>query len=173
MTGSNHVFTGTATASDPRFLDSQISLDLDLLPRHKLSPSICRKQNTRLVVPMATNGEESKELWRHSSPHTTQIHDFIKTVNKEHLLSLDSYNDLWEWSIAEPAKFWEQVWKYTAIVAHQPYSRVSISLIVMMTLVSLHEAGFGGGANQTPGLEFRAASLSTTQILRRKQAELC
>ncbi|PYI29611.1 acetoacetate-CoA ligase [Aspergillus indologenus CBS 114.80] len=72
---------------------------------------------------MATNGDDSKELWRHSSPHTTQIHDFIKTVNREHVLSLESYNDLWEWSIAEPAKFWEQVWNYTAIVAHQPYSR--------------------------------------------------
>ncbi|RAL10447.1 acetoacetate--CoA ligase family protein [Aspergillus homomorphus CBS 101889] len=72
---------------------------------------------------MATNGVGSKELWRHSSPQTTQIYDFIKTVNKKHALSIESYNDLWEWSIAEPAKFWEDVWHYTSIVAHKPYER--------------------------------------------------
>jgi acetoacetyl-CoA synthetase len=76
---------------------------------------------------MSSNGcsAGSQELWRHSSPQDTQIHAFMKKLTKEYGLSLNNYNDLWNWSVSETAKFWEQLWHYTAIKAHRPYDRVS------------------------------------------------
>lgn len=70
---------------------------------------------------------EAKELWRPSSPETTQIYDFMTKVNKKHGLSLNDYNALWKWSVSEPAKFWEEIWHYTSIKAHEPYKQVSSS----------------------------------------------
>ena len=68
---------------------------------------------------------ESKELWRHSSPHTTQIYDFMKKSGQKHGVSFDSYHDLWRWSVSEPAQFWEDIWHYTTVKAHKPYDKVS------------------------------------------------
>ncbi|KAL2005472.1 hypothetical protein VTN00DRAFT_2683 [Thermoascus crustaceus] len=65
-----------------------------------------------------------KELWRPSSPHATQIHDFKTIVSKKHGIPLNDYNDLWQWSVSEPAKFWEEIWHYTGIKAHKPYTKV-------------------------------------------------
>ncbi|KAJ5832140.1 AMP-dependent synthetase/ligase [Penicillium riverlandense] len=72
-----------------------------------------------------------KELWRPSAPETTQIYDFMTRVNKKHGLSLAHYNDLWTWSVSEPAKFWEEIWHYTSIKAHAPYQQVLESDEVM------------------------------------------
>ncbi|GKZ28661.1 hypothetical protein AbraIFM66950_011097 [Aspergillus brasiliensis] len=66
----------------------------------------------------------SKELWRHSSPRSTQIYDFIQSANAKHGLSMCTYNDLWQWSVSDPAKFWEDVWEFTSIQAHKSYDRV-------------------------------------------------
>ncbi|KAJ5728991.1 uncharacterized protein N7483_003499 [Penicillium malachiteum] len=67
---------------------------------------------------------ETKELWRPSFPEKTQIYDFMTKVNEKHALSLKDYHALWKWSISEPAKFWEDIWHYTAIQAHKPYDEV-------------------------------------------------
>lgn len=69
---------------------------------------------------------ETKELWRPSSPEKTQIYDFLTLMNKKHTLGLKDYNALWQWSISEPAKFWEEIWHYTGIKAHRSYDEVSI-----------------------------------------------
>ena len=66
----------------------------------------------------------TEELWRHSSPQTTAIYDFMTKASKKHGVSFSSYHDLWHWSVSEPAKFWEDVWHYTAVKAHQPYETV-------------------------------------------------
>lgn len=68
---------------------------------------------------------EAKELWRPSSPEKTQIYDFMTKVNKKHGLSMNDYDSLWKWSVSEPAKFWEEIWHYTNIIAHEPYTQVS------------------------------------------------
>ncbi|EAW07658.1 acetoacetate--CoA ligase family protein [Aspergillus clavatus NRRL 1] len=67
---------------------------------------------------------EVKELWRHSDPQSTQIYDFMQRLNQKYNLSFRSYNDLWQWSVSQPAKFWEEIWYYTNIKAHQPYQQV-------------------------------------------------
>lgn len=68
---------------------------------------------------------EVKELWRPSSPESTLIYDFMTKVNKKYDLTLNGYNDLWNWSVSEPAQFWEEIWHYTKINAHEPYQQVS------------------------------------------------
>ncbi|KAJ5902033.1 hypothetical protein N7495_002561 [Penicillium taxi] len=70
---------------------------------------------------------EAKELWRPSSPETTQIYDFMNKLNKNYSLSLNDYHELWQWSVSQPTQFWEEIWHYTSIKAHQPYQQVSIT----------------------------------------------
>ncbi|KAL2828465.1 acetoacetyl-CoA synthase [Aspergillus cavernicola] len=65
-----------------------------------------------------------QELWRHSAPDSTQIYQFMRKTAEKHGLTLDNYDDLWQWSVSEPAKFWEDIWLYTAINAHKSYSHV-------------------------------------------------
>lgn len=88
----------------------------------------------------STNGEDSspaKELWRPSSPEKTKIYEFKELVSKKHNIPLKDYNDLWQWSVTEPAKFWEEIWHYTAIKAHQPYTKVSCSTAQDLLLLLL------------------------------------
>ncbi|OXV09785.1 hypothetical protein Egran_02453 [Elaphomyces granulatus] len=66
----------------------------------------------------------SKQLWQPSSPEKTQIHHFKSVVNRKHGISISSYHDLWNWSVSEPAQFWEEIWHYTSIKAHKPYVQV-------------------------------------------------
>lgn len=68
---------------------------------------------------------EARELWRPSSLETTQIYDFMTRVNKKHGQSFNDYNALWKWSVSDPAMFWEEIWHYTSIKAHEPYQQVS------------------------------------------------
>ncbi|KAL4917569.1 hypothetical protein BDW62DRAFT_211087 [Aspergillus aurantiobrunneus] len=66
----------------------------------------------------------AQELWRHSAPETTQIHQFMRRTAEKHGITLESYNDFWQWSISEPAKFWEEVWLYTAVNVHKSYNHI-------------------------------------------------
>lgn len=115
---------------------------------------------------MSSNGASasSKELWHHSAPHTTQIYDFMQKSNQNYGSALSSYHDLWQWSVSEPAKFWEHVWHYTAIKAHNSYSTVS---------------GPGRGAenqsvvnssNASAGARLGQTSLPQAQLFCRQQA---
>ncbi|KAL2796060.1 hypothetical protein BJX66DRAFT_324232 [Aspergillus keveii] len=74
---------------------------------------------------MSANGssESPQELWRHTAPESTQIHQFMRKTSEKHGVTLDNYDDLWKWSISEPAKFWEDIWYYTDIKAHTTYDQ--------------------------------------------------
>lgn len=79
-------------------------------------------------VANGANGSSTgaKELWRHSAPQDTQIYDFMKKANEKYGLSMNNYNDLWQWSVSEPANFWEHVWNYTCVKTHSQYDQVSL-----------------------------------------------
>lgn len=80
----------------------------------------------------STNGDDVltvKELWRPSSPEKTKIYEFKELVSKKHDVTFKDYNDLYQWSVTEPAKFWEEIWHYTEIKAHKPYTKVSSSIV--------------------------------------------
>lgn len=64
------------------------------------------------------------ELWRHPAPETSQMWDFLIKINKEQGLRMESYDDLYQWSINDIADFWAVVWKYVGIVASTPYDEV-------------------------------------------------
>ena len=51
-----------------------------------------------------------KPLWTPSSRHVTLLHDFLTATGKQ------SYDALYEWSITEPAAFWENVWHFCKVI---------------------------------------------------------
>lgn len=72
-----------------------------------------------------TNGlNYSPELWRHSNPKDTQFYAFQQHVKQKHNIAGESYEDLWQWSVDNPAAFWEEIWHYTGIKASTPYKKV-------------------------------------------------
>ncbi|THW76361.1 acetoacetate-CoA ligase [Aureobasidium pullulans] len=72
-----------------------------------------------------TNGQGlGAELWRHSSPESTQMWTFLQTVNKEKNIQLKNYDDLYNWSIDQTADFWGAVWQFTGIKASASYDEV-------------------------------------------------
>ena len=60
-----------------------------------------------------------KLVWSPSSPSSSHIEQFRQKINKAHNLSppLQSYHDLWQWSVSNLALFWEAAWDETGIVA--------------------------------------------------------
>ncbi|KAJ6180839.1 hypothetical protein N7519_011300 [Penicillium mononematosum] len=98
---------------------------------------------------------EAKKLWRPSSPETTQIYDFMIKVNKKYGLSLNDYDTLWKWSVSEPAQFWEEIWHYTKINAHNPYQHVLDSKDVLFPRPSFFQ---GSTLNFAENLLYPATS---------------
>ena len=69
---------------------------------------------------------KNKIFWEPSIPsiEKTNIFKFQNSVNQKYNLDLNSYSDLYEWSIQNSSDFWEEVWKYSNIIFSEPYSRV-------------------------------------------------
>jgi acetoacetyl-CoA synthetase len=67
------------------------------------------------------------KLWEQSVPdrEATVMYKFMVLLNRKHGLQLKTYDDLHQWSIANIAAFWEEVWHFTGVRASQPYNRVS------------------------------------------------
>lgn len=65
-----------------------------------------------------------EKLWEHPSPKNTPMWKFMQDVNKKYQLNLQSYDDLYRWSIENIGDFWGDVWESTGVVASEPYNRV-------------------------------------------------
>ena len=72
--------------------------------------------------------QPGQELWRHPDPKSTQMWDFLQSVNKQHNLSLNTYDELYQWSINQIPDFWAAAWQYVGIRASQPYQKVTIAV---------------------------------------------
>ncbi|KAI4628503.1 hypothetical protein J4E83_003053 [Alternaria metachromatica] len=59
-----------------------------------------------------------KLLWKHSSPETTPMYQFLQSVNKTHNLQLSDYSQLQKWSIENINEFWQRTWEFVG-VRHQ------------------------------------------------------
>jgi acetoacetyl-CoA synthetase len=70
--------------------------------------------------------EVRKPLWMPSKELVEQsnIVRFISLVNKKHGLEIDSYNDLYKWSVSNMKDFWEAMWEFADIKASCKYDRV-------------------------------------------------
>jgi len=68
----------------------------------------------------------SKILWRPLPEFIGQsnLRKYQEWLEIHHQLSLYDYQALWEWSVNQPAAFWETIWQYFGVIAHSPYSRV-------------------------------------------------
>ncbi|KAI8061778.1 acetoacetate-CoA ligase [Gongronella butleri] len=62
---------------------------------------------------------EPKLLWTPSHPEDTEMDHFRVFVNDKYNLDLKTYQDLYEWSVTEPALFWSTVWDRTGIVSSE------------------------------------------------------
>jgi acetoacetyl-CoA synthetase len=54
----------------------------------------------------------------------TNMTRFIEFLNRERGLSLQSYDDLYQWSISSIPEFWESVWRFTDIRHSAPFRAV-------------------------------------------------
>lgn len=52
------------------------------------------------------------------------LNQYMQWLSREKGLSFEDYHGLWKWSIGEIADFWESIWEYFDIQAHQPYESV-------------------------------------------------
>ncbi|KAF7865230.1 hypothetical protein EAF04_006207 [Stromatinia cepivora] len=64
------------------------------------------------------------ELWRHPDPTSTRMYEFKEIVNEKYNLKLESYDDLYRWSIGNIAEFWEETWWFTGIRAERGFDKV-------------------------------------------------
>ena len=68
----------------------------------------------------------SKLLWEPSEEvkKKANITRFIKFVNKKHGLKINSYDELYQWSIEKIPDFWAAMWEFVPIKASKKYNEV-------------------------------------------------
>lgn len=76
-----------------------------------------------------TNGINGKSpgaklLWRHPSPESTPMYEFLQKVNKTHGLQLSTYPELHQWSVDNIDEFWQDVWDFVGVRAQGKAARV-------------------------------------------------
>jgi acetoacetyl-CoA synthetase len=67
-------------------------------------------------IPLWNPTEERKQ--------DANITRFIHEINTRHELKLDSYSELYQWSIEYIPEFWTAVWEFAEIKASQPFDKV-------------------------------------------------
>jgi acetoacetyl-CoA synthetase len=65
-------------------------------------------------------------LWTPSQERKRQANltRFIEAVNAQHGLAIESYAQLYEWSVEHIPDFWAAMWEFGAVRASRPYERV-------------------------------------------------
>lgn len=67
-----------------------------------------------------------EELWRHSNPSASQMHSFLRGVDAKYGLNLNTYQDLYNWSVNNLEDFWREVAAFTGIKTSQEPTKVSL-----------------------------------------------
>ncbi|XP_795289.2 acetoacetyl-CoA synthetase [Strongylocentrotus purpuratus] len=68
--------------------------------------------------------EGSKVMWHPDPNRKTKMDEFRGIINSSYNLKIESYDDLWQWSVDHYPEFWGECWKFFDIVHSQMYSRV-------------------------------------------------
>jgi acetoacetyl-CoA synthetase len=68
----------------------------------------------------------NKQLWKPSQSRieNSQVWQFAQTINERYGLSLNSYSELYDWSIDNIPVFWENIWESNDVLHSTPYSAV-------------------------------------------------
>lgn len=71
-----------------------------------------------------TNAHTPIELWRHPDPGSTRMWGFNYTINTKYNLNLQTYDELYRWSIENIPQFWAETWSFCGVEASQPFQKV-------------------------------------------------
>ena len=71
-----------------------------------------------------TNGHTPVELWRHPDPRSSRMWGFKDTLNSKYGLNLQTYDELYRWSIENIPQFWAETWSFCGVEASQPFKKV-------------------------------------------------
>jgi hypothetical protein len=64
--------------------------------------------------------DSTMSLFSPDEPHnTSRLFRFLHEVNEKHELRLETYQDLYQWSISNLDLFWSQVWDHTEIIGNK------------------------------------------------------
>ena len=61
-------------------------------------------------------------LWQ-PEPETVQqtaMYEFMQVMNTKHGLAMETYLDLWQWSVDDLEVFWTEIWEYFDIIGQKP-----------------------------------------------------
>ncbi|XP_040843079.1 acetoacetyl-CoA synthetase isoform X4 [Ochotona curzoniae] len=67
---------------------------------------------------------EGQVMWEPDSKRTTQMDRFRAVAGAACGLALESYNDLYHWSVASYSDFWAEFWKFSGLVFSRMYDEV-------------------------------------------------
>jgi acetoacetyl-CoA synthetase len=67
-------------------------------------------------------------LWKPSAERikNSNLTDLMTRLKEQKGLDFKSYDELYEWSVAERADFWESVWEYGGIISSKGYDEVLV-----------------------------------------------
>jgi acetoacetyl-CoA synthetase len=58
-----------------------------------------------------------RKLWEHPDPKSTNMYRFMQRVNRKRNLSLQTYRDLYAWSVGpDRTQFWEDMWEEARLI---------------------------------------------------------
>lgn len=77
-----------------------------------------------------------EELWRHPSPERTRMYAFKSKIETKYDVKLETYNELYQWSIHNIAAFWGEVWIFTGVKASEPFRNVSFLCVLHLISIS-------------------------------------
>jgi acetoacetyl-CoA synthetase len=68
----------------------------------------------------------AKPIWTPSPQRLAEagITRYLGWLERERGLSFSDYESLWQWSVTAIEDFWESIWQFCGVIAHQPYERV-------------------------------------------------
>ncbi|KAK0739544.1 hypothetical protein B0T21DRAFT_436504 [Apiosordaria backusii] len=73
---------------------------------------------------MAEQHPIPRKLWEHPSPETTLMYRFMQSLNRQHSLSLKSFNDLHAFSLSQRSLFWSSVFNSAGFLHSGSYTTV-------------------------------------------------
>jgi hypothetical protein len=73
---------------------------------------------------ISANGHTPVALWRHPDARSTRMWSFKDQINTKYGLHLETYDDMYRWSIDHIADFWAETWSFTGVVASKPFDTV-------------------------------------------------
>lgn len=66
------------------------------------------------------DADSTMSLFTPDDPYTTsRLFRFLREVNEKHGLGLESYEDLYQWSVSNIDLFWSHVWDHTKIIGYK------------------------------------------------------